>query len=124
MSIEMVILRILQIIVAVATIITGIVSMFWPLKVRDFTGLDVKGGRGITEIRSILGAFFIGLGFAALYFDLPETYQMLGFTYLVVAVVRVLSMFIDKSVVSSNIISLIVEVIFGVILMLQFGGLS
>ncbi len=118
----MVFLRILQIIAAVATIFTGIVSLFWPLKVRSFTGLEVKGGRGITEIRSILGAFFIGLGFAALYFNIPETYQMLGFTYLVVALVRGISMFVDKSVVSSNVISLIVEIIFGVILILQFGG--
>lgn len=120
----MTVLRIFQIIAAVATVLTGIVSLFWPLKVRNFTGLEVKGGRGITEIRSILGAFFIGLGFAALYFNIPETYQMLGFTYLVVAAVRAISMFIDKSIVSSNIISLIVEVIFGIILLLQFGVAS
>lgn len=120
----MIILQILKIIAAVATILTGIVSLFFPLKVRDFVGLDVQGGRGITEIRSILGAFFIGLGIAALFFNLPETYQMLGFTYLVVAAVRGISMFVDDSVVSSNIISLIVEIIFGVILILQFGGMS
>ena len=117
-------LQILKIIVAVATILTGIVSLFWPRKVRNFTGLEVQGGRGITEIRSILGAFFIGLGSTALYFNIPETYQMLGFTYLIVAIVRGISMFVDNSVVSSNIISLIVEVLFGVILVLQFGGIS
>jgi len=116
----MIVLRILQIIVAVATVLTGIVSLFWPLKIRNFTGLEVSGGRGLTEIRSILGAFFIGLGFAALYFDIPETYQMLGFSYLLVAVVRGISMFVDKSVVTSNIISFIVEIIFGIILLMQF----
>ena len=111
-------LQILKIIAGIATILTGVVSLFWPLSVRGFTGLDVSGGRGITEIRSVLGAFFIGLGGAVLYFDTPETYQMLGITYLAVAVVRAISMFVDKSVVSSNIISLIVEVIFGIILIL------
>lgn len=117
-------LQVLKIIIAAATILTGIISLFWPLKVRSFTGLEVQGGRGITEIRSILGAFFVGLGIAAIYFNIPETYQMLGFTYLVVAVVRGISMFIDKSIVSSNVISVIVEIIFGVILILQFGGVS
>ena len=120
----MVFLQILKIIAAAATILTGIVSLFFPLKVRNFVGLEVQGGRGITEIRSILGAFFIGLGIAALYFNMPETYQMLGFTYLVVAFVRGISMFTDDSVVSSNIISLIVEILFGVILLLRFGGIS
>lgn len=111
-------LQILKIIAGIATILTGVVSLFWPLGVRGFTGLEVSGGRGITEIRSVLGAFFIGLGGAVLYFNATETYQMLGITYLAVAVVRAVSMFVDKSVISSNIISLIVEVIFGIILVL------
>lgn len=111
-------LSVLKYIVGIATILTGLVSLIWPLKVLGFTGLDVSGGRGVTEIRAILGAFFIGLGGAVLYFNQPETYSMLGITYLVVAVVRGISMFLDKSVVSSNVISLIAEVIFGVILVL------
>jgi hypothetical protein len=48
----------------------------------------------------------------------PETYQMLGITYLAVAVVRTASMIIDRSVVQSNIISAVVEIIFGIILVL------
>ena len=43
-------------------------------------------------------------------------YLMLGFTYLVVAGVRTVSMFVDGSVVQSNIISIVSEVILGVIL--------
>jgi hypothetical protein len=112
------VIQYLQYFAAVATILTGVVSLVWPLQVRGFTGLEVSGGRGVTEIRAILGAFFIGLGAAALYFNLPETYAMLGITYLVVAIVRGISMFVDKSVVSSNIISVVVEVVFGIILVL------
>ena len=88
------------------------------MRVLGFIGLDVNGGRGVTEIRTIFGALFVGLGAAALYFNMPETYQMLGITYLVMALVRGVSMFVDKSVVSSNIISLIVELAFGIILVL------
>lgn len=112
------ILNILRIVAAIATILTGIVSLFWPLSVQGFTGLTANGGRGVTEIRTVLGALFIGLGAAALYFNAPEPYKMLGIMYLVMALVRGISMFLDNSVVSSNVISLIAEVIFGIILVL------
>jgi len=46
----------------------------------------------------------------------PEAFRMLGFAYLVVGGVRAVSMVVDKSVVQSNIISLIVEIVFGIIL--------
>jgi hypothetical protein len=111
-------LLILKYVAAIATILTGAVSLIWPLRVRGFTGLEVVGGRGVTEIRSILGGFFVGLGAAVLLLNDPIAYQTLGITYLVVAVVRTISMFIDKSVVQSNIISVIAEVILGVILIL------
>jgi hypothetical protein len=111
-------LEILKIASAIATILTGVVSLFWPLKVRGFTGLEVNGSRGVTEIRSILGGFFIGLGVAMLILNDPVAYLMMGIAYLVVAGVRTISMFIDKSVVQSNVISVITEVILGIILVL------
>jgi hypothetical protein len=112
------ILIILKFIAGVATILTGVASLFWPLKILGFTGLDVSGGRGITEIRSVLGALFIGLGGAALYFNDPKVYQTLGIMYLVMAAARGISMFIDDSVVSSNVISFFIELFFGIILVL------
>ena len=112
------ILQILKFVAAIGTILTGLVSLFWPLKVLGFTGLDVNGGRGITEIRTILGALFVGLGGATLYINTPEAYQMLGITYLVMAIVRGISMFIDDSRVASNVISLIAELALGIILVL------
>lgn len=114
----MTLLEILKIAVAIATILTGMVSLFWPLRVRGFTGLEVNGGRGVTEIRSILGGVFVGLGAAVLILNDPAAYITLGITYLVVAAVRTISMFIDKSVERSNVISVITEVIMGVILVL------
>ena len=95
-------IKILQIIAVIATILTGLVSLINPQSVQGFTGLTAPGARGITEIRSILGGLSIGLGIA----------------YLGVALVRGISMFVDKSVVQSNVISLVVEIIFGIILVL------
>jgi hypothetical protein len=112
------IIQILQIIAAIATILTGLVSLLKPESVTGFTGLRPEGGRGITEIRAVLGGFFIALGAAPLILNSPVAYMMLGIAYLVVALVRGFSMFVDKSVVQSNIISLVVEIIFGVILVL------
>jgi hypothetical protein len=112
------IVRILQIIAAVGTIVTGLVSLIRPRSVTGFTGLSASGPRGITEIRAVLGGFFVALGAIPLILDVPETYQMLGITYLVVAVVRTASMIIDRSVMQSNIISVVAEIIFGIILVL------
>ena len=114
----MTVLQILQIVAAIATALTGVVSLFWPLAVRGFTGLEVVGGRGVTEIRAVLGGLFIGLGGAALILNNPVAYKTLGIGYLVVGVVRLISMFVDKSIVQSNIVSLIFEFVFGVTLVL------
>jgi len=111
-------LQILKYAINIATVITGVVSLFWPLKVQEFTGLSVNGGRGVTEIRTILGALFIGLGVAAQIYNQKQTYAKLGIVYLVMALVRGISIIVDKSAVSSNIISFATELIFGLILML------
>ena len=112
------ILKILQIIAVIGTILTGLVSLIWPLRVQGFTGLTAPGGRGITEIRSILGGLFIGLGIAVFVLGTREVYQMLGIMYLAIGAVRAISMVIDKSIEQSNIVSLVVEIIFGIILVL------
>ena len=111
-------IKILQIIAVVATILTGLVSLVNPRGVEGFTGLTAPGPRGITEIRSILGGVFIGLGIAVFLLGTRETYQMLGITYLAIGVVRLISIFLDKSSVQSNWISFAVEIIFGILLLL------
>ena len=112
------IIQVLQIIAAVGTILTGLYSLLRPTTLTGFTGLSPEGGRGITEIRAVLGGFFIALGAAPLFLNSPVAYMMLGIAYLGVALVRGISMFVDKSVVQSNVISLVVEIIFGIILVL------
>jgi len=112
------ILKIVQWIAVIGTFLTGLYSLVWPARVEEFTGLHPVGGRGITEIRAILGAVFIGLALAAVILDHGVSFPMLGITYLVIAVIRTISMFIDQSLESSNYISIAVEVVFGVLLIL------
>jgi hypothetical protein len=113
------VLQILKIIGSIATIGTGLLAVLRPSAVPGFTGLEPTGPRGLTEIRAIFGGLFIGAGAYPLISGLPETYQMLGVIYLVVAATRLLSMFVDGSArVSSNLISLGAEIILGIILVL------
>jgi hypothetical protein len=110
-------LQIIKIIAVLLTIATGGLSLFKPMSTPGFTGLEPVGGRGISEIRSVLGGLFIGLGLAALALG-GNAYQMLGWGYLSIAIVRMVSIFVDKSPVKSNWISLGIEILFGVALVL------
>jgi hypothetical protein len=60
----------------------------------------------------------MGLGVSPLILDTPEAYQMLGITYLIIAAARIIGLVLDRSFERSNYISLVVEVIAGVILLL------
>lgn len=112
------ILQILKIVAALATVATGALALFAPRSVFGFTGLHAPGPRGITEIRAVLGGLFIGLGLAPFILSGPTAYQMLGIAYLAIFAARLVSLFVDKSFEQSNIISLAVEIALGVILVL------
>jgi hypothetical protein len=106
----------LQVLAAVATVATGLFALIRPLAVQGFTGLRVDGPRGVSEVRSIFGGLFIGLGAAPLILNNVAAYQMLGIGYLAIAAARSFSIALDRSRDRSNIISLVVEIVFGLIL--------
>jgi hypothetical protein len=110
-------LLVLKIIASVATAATGLLALVKPTSVYGFTGLLANGARGISEIRSIFGGLFIALGIAPLFLG-PNAYRMLGIAYLAIALVRIFSIFFDKSYDKSNIISLAIEIVLGVILVI------
>jgi hypothetical protein len=112
------ILFILKVICALATVATGLISLIAPRAIKGFTGLEATGPRGVTEIRAVMGALFIGLGASPFLLGAPQVYQAIGIMYLAIGAVRAVSMFLDRSVMQSNTISLIVEIVFGIILVL------
>jgi hypothetical protein len=113
------ILHILKIIGCIGTIGTGLLATVRPSAVPGFTGLETTGPRGVTEIRSIFGGLFIGVGAFPMIIDVPAAYHMLGVMYLAIAAVRLVSMLVDGSLnETSNLISLAVEIVFGVVLVL------
>ena len=111
-------LEILKIVAAVATILTGLISLVRPRAVQGFTGLHAPGPRGLAEIRAVLGGAFIGLGAAPLILGAPAAYQMLGITYLAIAAARLVGIVVDRSTEASNLVSLAIEIVFGIILLL------
>jgi uncharacterized membrane protein len=107
---------ILKIIAALATAATGLLAFVKPAATYGFIGLNANGVRGVSEIRSIFGGLFLGLGIAPLFLG-AIAYQMLGIGYLAIAATRAFSIVFDKSYAQSNLISLVIEIVLGVILM-------
>ena len=108
---------VLKIIAALATAATGLLAFVKPAAIHGFTGLNANGVRGVSEIRAIFGGLFIGLGLAPLFLG-AAAYQMLGLGYLAIAATRAFSILFDKSYAQSNLISLVIEIVLGVILVI------
>ena len=110
-------LLILKVLAAVATIATGLLALIKPSAAYGFTGLSASGPRGVSEMRSIFGGLFIALGAAPLI--LGETaYLVLGYGYLAIAAVRAFSIVFDRAYERSNLISLAIEILLGIILVI------
>ena len=110
-------LTLLKIIAALATAATGVLALVKPSAAYGFTGLNANGVRGVSEIRSVFGGLFIALGIAPLFLG-AAGYLMLGIGYLAIAVARTFSIVFDKSYAQSNLISLGIEIILGMILVI------
>lgn len=112
----MTVLLFLKYLAVVVTLATGLIAIFWPKSIKGFTGLEASSPRAISEIRSVMGGVFLGLGIAAFAINTAGVYQMLGTGYAAIALVRGISIVVDHAAVRSNIISLATEVVLAVIL--------
>ena len=111
------ILLVLKIFAAVVTIATGLLALVRPSAAYGFIGLNPNGVRGVSEIRAIFGGLLIGLGAAPLFLG-AAAYQMLGIGYLAIAAARGFSIVFDKSYAQSNLISLGIEIVLGILLVI------
>jgi hypothetical protein len=111
-------LEVAQLVIAVTTILMGVWGVFFPTSVETFVGLRAEKGRGRTEIRTVLGGLFIGMGAAPLILGSPIAFKTLGIAYLGMAIIRIPSMLLDRSFDSSNLMSAGLEAAFGVLLLL------
>jgi hypothetical protein len=111
-------LQISKWIAVAATLGFGLYAMVKPGALKRFTGLETTSPRGITEIRAVMGGTFLGLAGAAVILNSNVTFTMLGICYAAIAVIRTLSMVLDKSLTRSNVISLAAETALAILLVL------
>ncbi len=105
-----------QLLSAALTLLFGVAAVCAPVKILSLVGLRTETGRGITEARVALGAIYLGAGAACLWLQQPAAFATLGFAYCVMAVVRAVSMLIDRSADASNGVSLALEIGLGLVL--------
>ncbi len=110
-------LLIFKFVAALATVATGLLALVKPSAVYEFTGLNATGARGVSEIRAVFGGLFIGLGISPFFLG-ATAYRMLGIGYLAIAAALAFSIVFDRSSARSNLISLGIEIILGVILII------
>ncbi|XOB93783.1 DUF4345 family protein [Pseudomonadota bacterium 24LQ007] len=94
---------------AVCTLALGILGLVAPRKVADLVGVAPEGALGLSEIRATYGGIFIGLGAACLSFQQSEVYVAVGLAWLLAAVSRIVSIFLDQAYSSKNVGGVIVE---------------
>ena len=110
-------LQIIQYIACVITVIAGLYALLSPEKAVSLTGLKPNGGRGLTEIRCVMGGLYIALGITPFFLG-EVAFTVLGIAYLTVGVVRLASIFIDRSATPSNWGSFAMEIVLGAMLVL------
>ncbi|NEP19252.1 MAG: DUF4345 domain-containing protein, partial [Leptolyngbya sp. SIO4C1] len=78
---------------AFSTLLLGGLSLFFPFTLASFVGLKPSESEGLSEIRSIFGCFFIGLGAACLWLQEAAAFTTLGTACIAAALGRIVSVY-------------------------------
>ncbi|RAM58442.1 hypothetical protein DS65_02205 [Mesotoga sp. SC_4PWL113PWK15] len=110
---------IIRFVVAVLTVVTGVYIVLKPESYAKLAEFSAGNARGKTEVKAIMGGTFIGLGVAPIVLlGAQISFLFLGIVYLFIAATRIMSIFVDKSLTFTNLITLLVEIAFGLIMVL------
>ena len=104
-----------------AIVITLKNGVFSGLRLRGLEprlGMETFSPRAKTEVRTMWGGLYLGMGIAGLVFPSPEVYKMIGIAYMVSNVIRGLSMMFGKSVDRAGLQRMSYEIILAVFLFL------
>ncbi|MBW0149029.1 DUF4345 family protein [Marinobacter arenosus] len=101
---------------AVCTLALGILGLVAPRQVSDLVGVAPEGALGLSEVRATYGGLFVGLGAACLWFQQSEVYVAVGVAWLLAAVFRIVSIFLDQAFSGKNVGGVIVEAGIGYLL--------
>lgn len=82
---------------SIAAIVQGTLGLLKPSMVASMVGIEAVQERGLAEVRSLYGTFFIGLGVSMLLVDESTGYAIVGFSWLGAAVTRLISILFQRS---------------------------
>jgi hypothetical protein len=108
-------------IAAALLMLLGGAALLFPKTMAAFVGIQPVAPVGISEIRSTLGSFFLGLGATCLWLQSADAFTVLGVASLGAATVRLLSSVFDRSVSIKNIGGVVAEALLGVLFLLSWG---
>lgn len=105
---------------ATLLMLLGGAALLFPKTMAAFVGLQPIESVGISEIRSTLGSFFLGLGGTCLWLQSADAFTVLGIASLGAALVRLLSSLFDRSVTIKNIGGVVAEALLGALFLLSW----
>ncbi|MBD1909200.1 DUF4345 family protein [Leptolyngbya sp. FACHB-8] len=105
---------------AALLMVLGGAALFFPKTMAAFVGIQPIAPVGISEIRSTLGSFFLGLGATCLWLQSTDAFTVLGIASLGAALVRLLSSLFDRSITVKNIGGVVAEAFLGGLFLLSW----
>jgi hypothetical protein len=108
-------------IAAALLMVLGVAALLFPKTMAAFVGIQPIAPVGVSEIRSTLGSFFIGLGATCLWLQSADAFTVLGVASLGAATVRLLSSVFDRSASIKNIGGVVAEALLGALFLLSWG---
>ncbi|MEP1020998.1 DUF4345 family protein [Leptolyngbya sp. GB2-A2] len=105
---------------SVLLMLLGGAALLFPKTMAAFVGLGPIAPVGVSEIRSTLGSFFLGLGATCLWLQSTDAFTVLGVASLVAAAVRLISSIVDRSVTLKNIGGVVAEACLGALFLLSW----
>ncbi len=104
---------------AVISIALGLFALLRPRPAAQFVDLEPTSPKGVAEIRISWGGLYLGMGIMAFLLRAAPAFQMLGAAWLSLAVVRTLTIFIDRPGLDQGfLLSLGLEWVVGLMLVL------
>lgn len=85
----------------VITLKNGLFSTLKPSWIKNASLVSPTTPRAKTEVRSVWGGLYLGLGIAGLAFPIPEVYRTIAIVYITSSLVRTASMMVSKSFTKS-----------------------
>lgn len=105
---------------AVLLMLLGGAALLFPRTMAAFVGLGSIAPVGVSEIRSTLGSFFLGLGATCLWLQSTDAFTVLGVASFGAAIVRLLSSIFDHSITVKNIGGVVAEAFLGALFLLSW----